>query len=173
MNMENMNVVKEWRWRSPVGGMLLGAIDGKICLCDWEARHDRASVDGRIRRMLKAEIEECLTDATAALAQELGEYFLGKRTEFGVSLLMAGTDFQRKVWAELRRIPYGSVATYADVARRIGQPRAVRAVAAAIGANQMSILLPCHRVIGSSGSLTGYAGGIEAKKALLRIENAF
>ena len=98
MNMENMNVVKEWRWRSPVGGMLLGAIDGKICLCDWEARHDRASVDGRIRRMLKAEIEECLTDATAALAQELGEYFLGKRTEFGVSLLMAGTDFQRKVW---------------------------------------------------------------------------
>ena len=98
------------------------------------------------------------------------EYFTGTRTAFNIPVAPAGTPFRQKVWAALAEIPYGSTVSYTDIAAAIGQPRAVRAVAQAIASNPINIILPCHRVVGKNGQLTGYAGGIAAKKLLLRLE---
>jgi methylated-DNA-[protein]-cysteine S-methyltransferase len=101
----------------------------------------------------------------------LAEYFAGERQEFDVPLDdAAGTEFQRKVWAELREIPYGETISYAELAQRIGQPTAFRAVGLANGRNPISIIVPCHRVVGSGGSLTGYGGGTDRKQLLLDLE---
>lgn len=106
----------------------------------------------------------------AAARQQLREYFAGERREFDLPLSLAGSEFQLRVLEELRRIPYGETTTYADIAERIGNSRAVRAVGAANGRNPIPIIVPCHRVIGSNGSLTGFGGGLAAKTALLRLE---
>jgi methylated-DNA-[protein]-cysteine S-methyltransferase len=111
-------------------------------------------------------------DASAfvSVALQIDEYLRGWRTTFDVPLEPRGTEFQLAVWRALRAIPYGATTTYAAIARTIGRPRAVRAVGAANGKNPLSIVVPCHRVIGGDGSLTGYAGGLAAKKKLLEIE---
>ena len=107
------------------------------------------------------------------VSQQLAEYFAGRRSEFNVPLdLRCGTVFQQSVWQALLAIPQGDVISYGEVSRRIGKPAAVRAVGGAIGRNPVSIIVPCHRVMGSNGSLTGYAGGLERKTALLRLEGA-
>jgi len=103
--------------------------------------------------------------------RQLEEYFDGTRTEFDVQLEPRGTEFQLKVWALLRDIPYGETISYAQLADRYGDPLAIRAVAAANGKNPIGIIVPCHRVIGSDGSLTGYAGGLQRKRFLLDLEN--
>lgn len=105
-----------------------------------------------------------------AVARQLAEYFAGSRTAFDLELAPRGTPFQRAVWNELLRIPYGETITYAELARRIGKPAAVRAVGAANGANPIPVIVPCHRVIGSNGTLTGYGGGIFRKQFLLALE---
>lgn len=102
--------------------------------------------------------------------RQLEEYFAGERREFSLALDAAGTEFQRSVWRALRAIPYGETASYGDIARRIGNPRAVRAVGLANGRNPISIIVPCHRVIGANGTLTGYGGGLERKRFLLALE---
>jgi methylated-DNA-[protein]-cysteine S-methyltransferase len=104
--------------------------------------------------------------------QQLGEYFAGARKSFDLPLDFAGTPFQKKVWSELLNIPFGQTRTYGQIADAIGKPRAFRAVGAANGKNPISIVAPCHRVIGKDGSLTGFAGGLEAKECLLGIEAA-
>ena len=104
--------------------------------------------------------------------QQLGEYFAGARKSFDLPLDFAGTPFQKKVWSELLNIPFGQTRTYGQIANSIGKPRAFRAVGAANGKNPISIVAPCHRVIGKDGSLTGFAGGLEAKECLLGIEAA-
>lgn len=104
------------------------------------------------------------------IVQELLEYFNGRRKEFTMELAPEGTEFQKIVWAELSRIPYGQTISYGELARRIGRPTASRAVGAANGRNPIPIVVPCHRVIGTSGTLTGYAGGLEIKRGLLEIE---
>ncbi len=109
---------------------------------------------------------------SAAVARELAEYFAGRRRDFTLALDPAGTPFQREVWGELARIPYGATVSYGELARRVGRPAASRAVGAANGANPIPIILPCHRVIGSNGSLTGYGGGLPIKRALLSLEGA-
>ncbi len=108
--------------------------------------------------------------AFAAARTQLGEYFAGERTTFDVPLRLAGTPFQLEVWQALQAIPYGETASYGELARRIGRPAAVRAVGLANGRNPVSIIVPCHRVIGSDGSLTGYGGGLERKRHLLGLE---
>jgi O-6-methylguanine DNA methyltransferase len=105
----------------------------------------------------------------AALTQ-LHEYFSGSRRVFELSLDVRGTPFQKAVWDEITRIPYGATTTYGKIAQRIGKPRSARAVGAANGANPLAIIIPCHRVLGANGSLTGYGGGLEMKAALLRLE---
>jgi methylated-DNA-[protein]-cysteine S-methyltransferase len=109
--------------------------------------------------------------ATLDLAEaQLAEYFAGRRREFSVPLAAEGTEFQRAVWAALLDIPFGQTWSYSDLARRIGKPSAVRAVGAANGKNPISIIVPCHRVIGADGTLTGYGGGVTTKERLLRLE---
>lgn len=107
------------------------------------------------------------------VARQLDEYFAGKREVFEVRLAPLGTAFQREVWQALQRIPYGTTCSYGDLAEQIGRPRAVRAVGTANGANPIAIIVPCHRVIGSNGTLTGYAGGVERKQILLELEGAW
>ena len=106
-------------------------------------------------------------------ASQLAEYLVGQRKHFELPLDLRGTDFQRKVWATLLEIERGRTSSYGDIARRIGSPQAVRAVGAAVGRNPLSVIVPCHRVLGGDGSLTGYAGGLQRKGALLRLEGVF
>ena len=104
--------------------------------------------------------------------EELSEYFAGKRKEFDLPLLFVGTDFQKKVWEGLCKIPYGETVSYGAQAERLGCPKAVRAVATANGANAIAVFVPCHRVVGSDGSMTGYAGGLDVKRFLLSLEKS-
>jgi methylated-DNA-[protein]-cysteine S-methyltransferase len=108
----------------------------------------------------------------AATRRQLGEYFAGERREFDLPLRPAGTAFQREVWDALREIPYGETAGYGELAQRLGRPGAARAVGLANGRNPIAIVLPCHRVIGAAGALTGYGGGLERKRYLLDLEAA-
>ena len=160
-------------YRFPCGEMMLGSFDGKLCLCDWADGRRRASVDQRLQRILNAEYVEGSSDVIERARQQLDKYFLNKRREFDIPLLFVGTDFQKKVWNELLKIPYGKAISYGDLAQRIGMPNAVRAVANANAVNAISIIAPCHRVIGSNGSLTGYGGGLERKRFLLDLEKNY
>ena len=110
---------------------------------------------------------------TALAVKEMLEYFSGKRKSFTVSIRFDGTEFQNKVWSALCEIPYGETASYSDIARAVGSPRACRAIGSANNKNPVPIIVPCHRVIGKNGALVGYAGGIEIKKKLLQIENRY
>jgi methylated-DNA-[protein]-cysteine S-methyltransferase len=103
-------------------------------------------------------------------ATQLGEYFAGERTAFDLELSPEGTDFQRRVWAMLREIPYGKTTTYGSLANELGNPKTVRAVGLANGRNPIAVIIPCHRVIGADGSLTGFGGGLDRKRALLDLE---
>ncbi|MFD2563684.1 methylated-DNA--[protein]-cysteine S-methyltransferase [Aquimarina rubra] len=113
------------------------------------------------------EIPDTLKEAVI----QLQDYFEGKRNEFTIKLNPSGTDFQKKVWTELSKIPFGKTVTYLDIAKRLGDPKCIRAAASANGKNPLWIVVPCHRVIGSDGSLTGYAGGLWRKKWLLEHES--
>lgn len=167
-----MNKIITQRYESPCGTLMLGSFGDKLCLCDWQVEKRRDHVADRLLRILGAEFEEGPTAVTSNAIIELDEYFAGKRHEFDIPLLFVGTDFQNRVWNALLAIPFGKTVSYGELARQIGMPRAVRAVANANGANAISIFAPCHRVIGSDRSLTGYAGGLAAKQYLLRLENA-
>ena len=110
--------------------------------------------------------------AIALVAEQLTEYFDGKRRDFSLPLAPEGSPFQRRVWEQLQKIPYGTTTSYGAIAERLGQPGAARAVGLANGANPIAVVVPCHRVIGGNGALIGYAGGLDRKAALLRIEGA-
>lgn len=146
---------------TPVGELLLAGEDGAL--------HMIGFPEGAMRRVPEPDwifAEKPFGDAI----RQLTEYFAGERQQFDLSLHPEGTEFQLSVLDELRRIPYGTTVTYGDIAQRIGRPRAVRAVGAANGRNPIPIVIPCHRVIGSDGNMTGFGGGIPTKKALLRLE---
>ncbi|MBI5433028.1 MAG: methylated-DNA--[protein]-cysteine S-methyltransferase [Planctomycetes bacterium] len=119
-----------------------------------------------------ARTRDDLSPELAHVRDELAAYFAGERERFELELSPRGTPFQHMVWQALRAIPFGETRSYAELARAIGRPKAVRAVGAANGANPWAIVVPCHRVIGADGSLTGYAGGLERKRALLELERA-
>jgi O-6-methylguanine DNA methyltransferase len=112
-------------------------------------------------------------EAMAFAVSQLHEYFSGSRRVFDLPLDVRGTTFQRAVWSQVVRIPYGATATYGDIAQLVGKPRASQAVGGAVGANPLPIVIPCHRVIGADGALTGFGAGLEAKEALLRLEGAY
>ncbi len=155
---------------SPCGELVLASIEDKLCLCDWTNMPKTSSNKLRIERRLNAVFEEKASDVITRARIQLNEYFCGKRTKFDIPLHLAGTAFQERVWLALQEIPYGQTCTYKDIALKVGCTKGVRAVAQAIGANGISIILPCHRVIGADHSLTGYAGGLAAKQKLLRLE---
>lgn len=159
-------------FQTPLGQLILGSYGDLLCLCDWRYRKMRSSIDHRIMHKLSVGYVDKKSAVVEHARKELLEYFDGERTEFTVPLLMIGTDFQKKVWKALEEIPFGKTITYLDLSKRLGDPRAIRAVASANGANALSLLVPCHRVIGQDGSMLGYAGGVTAKSRLLDLEGA-
>jgi methylated-DNA-[protein]-cysteine S-methyltransferase len=159
-------------WQSPVGELLLGHHQGSLVLCDWRYRRMRDSVDSRIQEALGSYEERPDDPFLRGLIGQLQEYFQGQRKAFNVPMTLVGTDFQKRVWGVLAQIPYGATLSYQALAEELGDPKAIRAAASANGANALSILYPCHRVLGSDGGLVGYAGGLKAKETLLRIEGA-
>lgn len=154
----------------PFGELVLGSFKGELCLCDWRYRKMRESVDNRIKTGLKAEFKQEESTVVEKTKQQLNEYFDRKRTSFDIPLKLVGTQFQKQVWNELQQIPHGETDSYLGLSKKLGNVKAIRAVAAANGANALSILIPCHRIIGSDGSLVGYAGGLSAKEKLLDLE---
>jgi methylated-DNA-[protein]-cysteine S-methyltransferase len=164
------NYIHIQHYESLLGEMILGSFDGKICLCDWTHSKHRNHNDARICKALNAVYQEDSSPILEKAKAELDEYFHHKRTIFDIPLLFTGTEFQNNVWRALLKIPYGKTISYREQASRLGMPTKVRAVANANGANPISIFVPCHRVIGSNGTLSGYAGGIDAKQTLLQLE---
>ncbi|MCM1518513.1 MAG: methylated-DNA--[protein]-cysteine S-methyltransferase [Pseudoflavonifractor sp.] len=167
-----METITIRRYPTPCGPLLLGSIDGRICMCDWIAEPRHTAIDRRLRRRLGAGFAEGTSPVIEKAVEQLDEYFSGLRQQFDIPLLFAGTRFQESVWQAMLDIPYGHTVSYLSLATRLGNPRGVRAVAGAVGANSMSILVPCHRVIGRDNSLTGYAGGLDTKRLLLNLEGA-
>ncbi len=169
--MMTSNILSTLTYDNPCGRLLLGEIRGRLCLCDWVSRNRHDALVGRIARRFHAGVIVGTTPTISCATGQLDEYFSGERSEFDIELLMAGTDFQLKVWEALKQIPYGTTHSYGLLSRAIGRPTSIRAVANAVGANPLSIFVPCHRIIGADGSLTGYAGGLEAKRTLLALES--
>lgn len=151
---------------APCGRLVIGECAGAICLCDWalEPRHSRVvSSLGQVRPVWRR------TELLAQARRLLDAYFGGEQVEFNLPLsLQGGTEFRRRVWRELLAVPYGSTLTYGELAARVGSHP--RPVASAVGANPMSILIPCHRIVGADNKIGGYAGGVAAKEYLLRLE---
>ena len=168
--MKNKITIKYFK--TPVGELILGTFDNKLCLADWRYRKMRTAIDKRIMTGLDTEYIEGDSDIIEQAKDQLTDYFSGERTEFDIPLLLIGTDFQKSVWNSLRLIPYGKTDTYMGLSKKLNNVKAIRAVAGANGANAISIIIPCHRIIGSDGSLVGYAGGLRAKQKLLELENA-
>jgi methylated-DNA-[protein]-cysteine S-methyltransferase len=150
---------------SPVGNLKLVASDKGLVAVLWQNE-----------KPTRVPLNELVEDATHPILldteRELGEYFAGKRKTFSVPLDMRGTSFQKNVWHALLAIPFGETRSYGQLAKQLGNPQAMRAVGAANGRNPISIIVPCHRVIGSSGKLTGFAGGLETKARLLNLEES-
>ena len=154
--------------------LTLGSYGDALCLADWQYRKNRNAIDKRLQKALSAEYVEETSETIEKTIKQLNEYIAGQREVFEIPFLMCGTPFQKSVWQELLEVPFGTTASYLELAKCIGNEKAVRAVASAVGANAISIVIPCHRIIGSNGTLTGYAGELEVKKMLLEIEdNAF
>ncbi|MCH9741135.1 MAG: methylated-DNA--[protein]-cysteine S-methyltransferase [Epsilonproteobacteria bacterium] len=149
---------------------ILGSYKNQLCLIDSLERKNKTTLYNRLKKHLKAEFVECEDEVLQQTAKELDEYFKGLRRAFSMPLLLVGSPFQKSVWEALLKIPYGETSSYKQQAQMIGNEKAVRAVANANGANAIGIIVPCHRIIGSDGSLTGYAGGLELKQRLLRLE---
>lgn len=167
------NVVQIQYYQSPCGELIIGSYGDKLCLCDWQnSEKRRNSIDKRIQKGLQTEYIVGTSEVIKKAIDQLDEYFDDKRKEFDVPLLFVGTDFQKAVWDELLNIPYGATKSYAELSQRLGNPKAIRAVAAANGANAISIFVPCHRIIGSNHKLIGYAGGLDAKSFLLGLESS-
>ena len=156
---------------SPCGKLVLASAGNALCLCDWQEMPCAERNKRRLERILNAQFINESSPVLEQTARELNEYFAGKRKTFDIPLHPVGTDFQKRVWDALLEIPYGETRTYKEIARSVNNPKGVRAVAGAIGTNGISILIPCHRVIGLNHSLTGFAGGIEAKRQLLETEH--
>ena len=165
-----MTFIHTQYFNTPYGELKLGSYDQQLCLCDWSNRKTRRTIDKRITKGLAADYIEKPCPVLDLTKQQLGEYFNRERKVFDIPLLTVGTPFQKEVWTSLSQVPFGTKVNYSNLARSVNSGNAVRAVANANGANAISIIIPCHRVIGSDGTLTGYAGGIDAKKRLLDLE---
>lgn len=157
------------RYSSPLGTYLIIASErGVVCV------EPEDQIDARLARWKKAgiQLEPGRNQHTETIARELDAYFHGGLQQFSAPVDLRGTPFQRQVWEALCRVPYGKTLTYGELARSIGRPEAARAVGHAIGSNPVSVAVPCHRVVGADGSLTGYGGGLLRKDALLRLEGS-
>ncbi|SHF91890.1 bifunctional transcriptional activator/DNA repair enzyme AdaA [Dysgonomonas macrotermitis] len=169
-NSLEVKVINLTRIETPLGTMIACATDKGICLLEFSDRKMLETEFKILTKSLKAPIIQGENKHFVKLREQLGLYFSGKLQTFDIPLDTIGTDFQKQVWDILMKIPYGTTASYAEQAHKLGNPAAIRAVANANGMNKISIIIPCHRVIGSDGSLTGYGGGLWRKKKLLDLE---
>lgn len=168
----NKNIISIQYHKTKIGELLLGSYDDKLCLLDYRYRKMRATIDKRLQTALNAVYAEQESDITKLAKQQIDEYLDGKRKEFDIPILTVGTEFQKKVWEALMNTKYGATSSYLDIAKQIKNETAVRAVATANGANCINLIIPCHRIIGSDGQLTGYGGSLPVKQKLLNLENA-
>jgi AraC family transcriptional regulator of adaptative response/methylated-DNA-[protein]-cysteine methyltransferase len=155
---------------TPLGEMIGAATETHLLLLEFSHRRMLDTQLERVRSAIDCVFVRGESPVFAMLCGQLGEYFRGERREFSVPMHTPGTRFQQRVWTELQRVPSGTTTTYGRIAEAIGQRTAVRAVARANGDNRIAILIPCHRVIGSDGSLVGYGGGLWRKRKLLELE---
>jgi len=170
---KTMNTVISQTIKTPVGNMLAAATPKGLCLFEFMDVEERLSSQlAHLEKTFACKVESGTSPLLTQLKEELEGYFSGKRQQFDVPLDFKGTDFQRKSWDALRKIPYGETRSYQDQAIAIKKPKAVRAVAGANHRNKISILIPCHRVIGKNGSMTGYGGEVWRKEFLLKLEGA-
>lgn len=160
-------------YKTDYAEFIMGSFEGKLCLLDFKYRKTRKAVDDRIKKGLNAEYVEMDDEVLQKTRVQLDEYFDLKRKKFDIPLLTVGTDFQKSVWIALTDVEYGTTSTYLQLAKDIGNEKAVRAVANANGANSIGIIIPCHRIIGTNGELTGYAGGLPLKNQLLKLERNY
>ena len=168
--MENISIQY---FKNNYGELIIGSFREQLCLCDWRYRKMRASIDKRIQSSLNAEYVEQSSPIISDTIEQLNEYFAGERKVFTIPLCLVGTEFQKQVWNALCTVGYGAKDSYSGLSGRINNPAAIRAVANANGANAISIIVPCHRIIGMNGDLVGYAGGLDAKRKLLELENKY
>ena len=167
-----MNQINIQYYKSKIGELIIGSFEEKLCLLDFKYRRMRTTVDNRIKKGLNADYIEQDGRILQETKKQFDEYLNGKRKEFDIPVLTVGSDFQKIVWKALMKVPYGTTATYLQLAESIDNENAVRAVAAANGANAIAIIIPCHRIIGSDGELVGYGGGLPVKKRLLKLEQS-
>jgi AraC family transcriptional regulator of adaptative response/methylated-DNA-[protein]-cysteine methyltransferase len=152
--------------------MTAAASDAALCLLEFSDRRMLATQKKRVEAILDSRISSGRNDVIDSIEAELGEYFEGRLTRFETPIVMSGKDFQRSVWGILLRIPFGETRTYGAIAHALGNPGAVRAVGRANGDNRIAIVIPCHRVVGEDGALTGYGGGLHRKRRLLELERS-
>lgn len=169
-----MNKINQICFETPLGEMIACATSKGVCLLEFS---DRKKLDEQFKNLKSIlgenlEIIEAETPILSALKGEMTEYFAGTRKIFSVPLDFIGTGFQKTVWNELLKIPYGTTVSYMQLSETIGNTKAIRAVANANATNKIAVVVPCHRVIGTDGSLTGYAGGLERKRRLLNLEGS-
>lgn len=157
-------------FESPLGKITLGSTNKGLCLLEFDDEKHIENHFNQFKKYWDVEVIEKETTIAKTTKNQLTEYFSNQQTIFDVPLDLAGTEFQLKVWNELLKIPFGSTRSYKEQAIAVGNLKAIRAVATANGENRISIIIPCHRVIGSDGSLTGYGGGIWRKQKLLELE---
>jgi AraC family transcriptional regulator, regulatory protein of adaptative response / methylated-DNA-[protein]-cysteine methyltransferase len=169
-NNELQGIIYTSRITTPIGNMVVASTERGVCLLEFENNILNVQEIVLLHKRLYGAVLPGENDHITQAKQELDEYFSGKREKFDVSLDPVGTDFQLRVWKCLLQIPYGKTITYMEQALSIGDLKAIRAVASANGKNKIAIIIPCHRVIGTNGKLTGYAGGIERKRWLLDLE---
>jgi methylated-DNA-[protein]-cysteine S-methyltransferase len=165
-----MNQINIQLHETEIGEVVLGSFCGKLCLLGFRGRETRRTVDDRVKKVLNAEFVEHDDEVLEKTRGQLDEYLKGRRREFDIPLFMVGTDFQKSVWNALMKVRYGDTTTYLQLAKDVGNERAVRAVGNANAANPISIVIPCHRTIGSGGELVGYGGGLPLKRRLLELE---
>ena len=166
-----MNSINIQYYKTKIGELILGSFNENLCLLDFRYRKMRWTVDNRIKIGLKADFLEQNDETLTEAKKQIDEYLSGNRKVFDIPLLTIGTNFQKSVWNALIKIPYGSISTYSQLAEDIDNPKAVRAVVSANGANAIALAIPCHRIIESNGNLGGYGGGLAVKKRLLELEN--
>lgn len=168
---ETKNIIATTVFKTPLGYMFTAATQKGICLLSFYGQSNLKDQIEKIKKFFNAETISAHNKHFDCLEKELNEYFEGKRTEFTVPLQLVGTPFQQEVWKILLKVPYGETISYKEQAQLLKKPKAFRAVGSANGKNLISIIVPCHRIITSSGKLGGYAGGLKNKEALLELEN--
>lgn len=165
-----MNEIYIQYYKTKYANFILGSFEDKLCLLDFKHRKMRSSVDNRLKKGFNANFVEKDNLILEETRKQIDEYFTFERKEFSLDIITTGTSFQKKVWDTLMKVPYGKTCSYLQLAKNMGNEKAVRAVANANAANAIALIIPCHRIIGSKGELTGYGGGLNLKKQLLSLE---